>query len=67
MINNFDPNKPRHHEKLKGLRHSLDDKMTHVKRLDDEIFELLDQEEAENNLTNYLLRNDEVFELTAAI
>ena len=51
MINNFDPNKPRHHEKLKGLRYSLDDKMTHVKRLDDEIFEL--------QITNCLVRNDE--------
>ena len=41
--------------------------MNHVKRLDDEIFELLDQEEAENNLSNCLMRNDEVFELIAAI
>ena len=67
LINNFDQSKPRHREKLKGLRYSLDDKMTHVKRLDDEIFELLDQEEAENDLTNCLVRNDEVFELIAAI
>ena len=41
--------------------------MNHVKRLDDEIFELLDQEEAENDLSNCLVRNDEVFELIAAI
>ena len=41
--------------------------MNHVKRLDDEIFELLDQEEAENDLSNCLVRNDEVFELIATI
>ena len=57
LTNNFDPSKPRHDEKLKGLRYSLND----------EIFELLDQEEAENDLSNCLVRNDEVFELIAAI
>ena len=67
MINNFDPSKPRHREKLKELRYSLDDKMNLVKSSDDEIFELLDQEEVENDLTNCLVRNDEVFELIVAI
>ena len=67
LINNFDPSKPRHLEKLKGLRYSLDNKMNHVKRLDHEIFELLYQEEAENDHTNCLVRNDEVFEFIAAI
>ena len=61
LINYFDPSKRRHDEKLKGLRYSLNDKMNHVKRLDDEIFELLDQEEAENDLSNCLVRNDEVY------
>ena len=32
--------------------------MNHLKRLDDEIFELLDQEEVENDLTKCLVRND---------
>ena len=41
--------------------------MNHVKRLDDEIFELLDQEEALNDLSNCLVRNDEVLELITAI
>ena len=67
LINNFDPSKSRHREKLKGLRYSSDDKMNHVKRLNDKIFELLDQEEAENDLSNCLVRNDEVFQLIAAI
>ena len=67
LIDNFDPSKPRHREKLKGLRYSLDDKLNHVKRLDDEIFELLDQEEALNDLSNCLVRNDEVLELITAI
>ena len=40
--------------------------MNHVKRLDDEVFELLDQEETENDLSNCLVRNDEVFELIVA-
>ena len=31
LINDFDPSKPRHREKLKGLRYSLDDKMNDVK------------------------------------
>ena len=51
---------------LKRLRYSLDDKMNHVKRLNDEVFELLDQEETENDLSNCLIRNDEVFELIMA-
>ena len=63
LINRFDPSKPRHCEKLNGLRYSLDDKMNHVKRLDSKMFELLDQKEAENDLTNCLVGNDEVFEL----
>ena len=67
LINAFDPSKPRHREKLKGLRYSLDDKLNHVKRLDDEIFELLDQGEALNDLSNCLVRNDEVLELITAI
>ena len=67
LINNFDPSKSRHREKLKGLRYSSDDKMNHVKRLNDKIFELLHQEEAENDLSNCLVRNDEVFQLIAAI
>ena len=37
--------------------------MNHVKRLDSKMFELLDQKEAENDLTNCLVGNDEVFEL----
>ena len=41
--------------------------MSLVKSSDDEIFELLDQEEVENDLTNSLVRNDEVFELIVAI
>ena len=41
--------------------------MNLVKSSDDEIFELLDQEEVENDLTNSLVRNDEVFELIVAI
>ena len=41
--------------------------MNLVKSSDDEIFELLDQEEVENDLTNCLVRNDEVFELIVAI
>ena len=67
LINNFDPSKLRYRGKLNGLRYSLDDKMNHVKRLDGEKFELLGQEEAENDLAKCLARNDEVFELTAAI
>ena len=31
LINNFDPSKPKHREKLKGLRYSLDDKMNLLK------------------------------------
>ena len=52
---------------MKGLRYSLDDKMNHDKRLDDEIFELLGQEKAENDLSNCLERNYELFELIVAI
>ena len=44
--------------KNKGTKVSLDDKMNHVKRLDDEVFELLDPKEAENGLTKCLVRND---------
>ena len=40
--------------------------MNHVKRLDDEVFEPLDQEETENDLSNCLVTNDEVFALIAA-
>ena len=37
--------------------------MNHIESLDNEIFELLDQQEAENDLTNCLVRNDEVLVL----
>ena len=52
---------------MKGLRYSLDDKVNHDKRLDDEMFELLGQEKAENDLSNCLQRNYELFELIVAI
>ena len=41
--------------------------MNHDKRLDDEMFELLGQEKAENDLSNCLQRNYELFELIVAI
>ena len=41
--------------------------MNHVKILEEEIFKLLDQEEAEHDLSNCLVRNDEIFELIVAI
>ena len=41
--------------------------MNHVKRLDNEVLELLDQEEVENDLRNCLVRNDKVYELILAI
>ena len=37
--------------------------MNHIESLDNEIFELLDQQEAENDLTNCLVRNGEVLVL----
>ena len=49
------------------MKYSLDDKMNYRKRLADNILERFNQEEAENDLTNYLVRNDEVFGLIAAI
>lgn len=49
------------------MKYSLDDKMNYGKRLADNILERFNQEEAENDLTNYLVRNDEVFGLIAAI
>ena len=53
LINNFDPNKFRkHRERLKRLRYILDDQMNQVKRLDNKIFKILDQEKAENYLKN---------------
>ena len=36
FINNLDPRK--HHEKLKGPRCSLDDKINHVKRFNEKLF-----------------------------
>lgn len=41
--------------------------MNYGKRLADNILECFNQEEAENDLTNYLVRNDEVFGLIVAI
>ena len=67
LTNNIDLSKPRHCEKLKRLRYSLDNKMNRIKRLDNKVFELLDQEEAGNDLANCLVRTDELFELIAAI
>ena len=53
LINNFDPSKFRkHRERLKRLMYTLDDQMNHVKRLDNKIFKIVDQEEAENDLKN---------------
>ena len=33
LINNFDPSKPKHCEKLKRLRNSLGDKMNQIKKI----------------------------------
>ena len=44
---NFDINNSRHQERLKGLKYSLDDKMKKNAILDNEIFDLLEQKDAE--------------------
>ena len=65
-IANFDIGNSRHRERLKGLKYSLDDKMKKIAILDDEIFDLLDQKDAEFELSNTLLRNDRIFGLIAS-
>ena len=66
-IENFDISNSRHRERLKGLRYSLDDKMKKVSILDDEIFDLLEQKDAEIELSNTLVRNDRIFALIASM
>ena len=67
IIANFDIGNSRHRERLKGLKYSLDDKMKKITILDDEIFDLLDQKDAEFELSNTLVRNDRIFGLIASI
>ena len=64
---NFDINNSRHRERLKGLKYSLDDKMKKIAILDNEIFDLLEQKDAETELSNTLVRNDRIFGLIASI
>ena len=49
---------------LKGLKYSLDDKMKKI--LDNEIFDLLEQKDAETELSK-TVRNDRIFGLIASI
>ena len=44
---NFDIDNSRYRERLKGLKYSLDDKMKKNAILDNEIFDLLEQKDAE--------------------
>ena len=64
---NFDINNSRHQERLKGLKYSLDDKMKKNAILDNEIFDFLEQKDAETELSNTLVRNDRIFGLVASI
>ena len=64
---NFDINNSRHQERLKGLKYSLDDKMKKNAILDNEIFDFLEQKDAETELSNTLVRNDRIFGLIASI
>ena len=64
---NFDINNSRHRERLKGLKYSLDDKMKKIAILDNEIFDLLEQKDAETELSKTLVRNDRIFGLIASI
>ena len=66
-ISNFDINNPRHQKRLKGLKYSLDDKMKKIAILDNEIFDLLEQKDAETELSNTLVPNDRIFGLIASI
>ena len=56
---NFDINNSRHRERLKGLKYSLDDKIKNIAILDNEIFDLLEQKNAETELSNTLVRNSD--------
>ena len=56
---NFDINNSRHRERLKGLKYSLDDKFKNIAILDNEIFDLLEQKNAETELSNTLVRNSD--------
>ena len=49
---------------LKGLKYNLDDKMKKI--LDNEIFDLLEQKDAETELSK-TVRNDRIFGLIASI
>ena len=66
-IVNFDISNSRHRERLKGLKYSLDDKMKKIAILDNEIFDLLEQKDAETELSKTLVRNDRIFGLIASI
>ena len=64
---NFDINNSRHRERLKSLKYSLADKMKKIAILDCEIFDLLEQKDAETELSNTLVRNDRKFGLITSI
>ena len=66
-ISNFDINNPRHQKRLKGLKYSLGDKMKKIATLNYEIFDLLEQKDAETELSNTLVPNDRIFGLIASI
>ena len=66
-IVNLDINNLRHRERLKVLKYSLDDKMKKIAILDNEIFDLLEQKDAETELSNTLVRNDRISGLIASI
>ena len=64
---NFDIDNSRYRERLKGLKYSLDDKMKKNAILDNEIFDFLEQKDAETELSNTLVRNNRIFGLVASI
>ena len=66
-IVNFDTSNSRHRERLKGLKYSLDNKMKKIAILDNEIFDLLEQKDAETELSKKLVRNNRIFGLIASM
>ena len=66
-IVNFDIDNSRHRKRLKGLKYSLDDTTKKIVILDNEIFDLLEQKDAETELSKTLTRNNRIFVLIASI
>ena len=66
-INSFDETNINHVSRLNALKNNFNEQIKNIKTLDNEIFDLLEEDEIETEIENSLTENDKYFDILSRI